>query len=70
MEKEFLRAYHRFFNHFRYYPNYPPDIDFDQMTYAEELDKCVEDDIDYTIEKYGTKPEPYGNNGLPEIIVD
>ena len=43
-------------------------MDFDQDVYAEELLKCVEDDFDYTIKKYGTKiPEEMPE---PEIIWD
>ena len=41
---------------------------FDQEEYAELLLKCIEDDFDYTIEKYGTvvpKKMP-----RPEIIWD
>ena len=35
--------------------------------YAEELMKCIEDDFDYTIEKYGTRV-PTGKR--PKIIYD
>ena len=43
-------------------------MDFDQDAYAEELLKCVEDNFDYTIKKYGTKiPEEMPE---PEIIWD
>ena len=43
-------------------------MDFDQEEYAELLLKCVEDNFDYTIEKYGTKPKK--DEPLPDIIWD
>ena len=44
----------KFVDHFNYSPEFPPNIDFDQEEYAELMLKCIEDDYDYTIEKYGT----------------
>lgn len=58
----------QFIEHFGYYPNHPNDIDFDQDAYAEELLKCVEDNFDYTIKKYGTVPKT--EQPKPEIIWD
>lgn len=43
-------------------------MDFDQDAYAEELLKCVEDNFDYTIKKYGTVPKT--EQPKPEIIWD
>lgn len=50
-------AMDRFHAHFHYMPNYPNDIDFDAVAYADVLDKCIKDDVDYTIKKYGTPAE-------------
>lgn len=44
----------QFVLHFDYNPNFPPNLDFNQEEYAELLLKCIEDNFDYTIEKYGT----------------
>ncbi len=58
----------KFVEFFDYSPNFPPDLFFDQEKYADLLLKCIEDDFDYTIEKYGTVvPE---DMPLPGIIVD
>ena len=68
LTKKFKNAHKQFILHFGYYPNHPDEIDFDQSAYADILIKSVEDDVDYTVEKYGTKvlkEEP-----LPEIIYD
>lgn len=56
MNKKLNEAHGRFVYHFHYSPEFPPRIDFDQDEYADLLDKCVADNFDYTIEKYGTKP--------------
>ena len=56
-----------FAKHFKYSPELPSDLFFDQDEYAEELMKCIEDDFDYTIEKYGTRV-PTGKR--PKIIYD
>ncbi|MCD8028102.1 MAG: hypothetical protein LUF02_05460, partial [Erysipelotrichaceae bacterium] len=61
----------RFYNFicaFDYYPKYPREIGFDQIAYAKGLEKCVEDNFDYTIEKYGTIPSQ--KLGRPEVILD
>lgn len=57
MTQKHKEASMKFIEHFGYYPNHPNDIDFDQDAYAEELLKCVEDNFDYTIKKYGTVPK-------------
>lgn len=54
MIKKLKDARIKFVNHFKYSPEFPPDLYFDQEEYAELLLKCIEDDFDYTIEKYGT----------------
>ena len=56
-----------FAEHFGYIPKLPREIFFNQDEYAEELMKCIEDDFDYTIEKYGTRV-PTGKR--PKIIYD
>ena len=68
MTKKLREARITFVKHFKYSPNFPSAMDFDQDAYAEELLKCVEDDFDYTIKKYGTNiPEEMPK---PEIIWD
>ncbi|MGN1344197.1 MAG: hypothetical protein ACI4U3_06425 [Traorella sp.] len=68
MKKKLEKAMSNFYHYFRYFPELPPRIDFDQDAYADLLDKCVNDKFDYTIEKYGTVPPIY--TGRPEIIID
>ena len=60
-----------FLDHFGYFPGLPPTIDFNEEEYAALLDKCVEENFDYTIEAYGTVPsKPYWESEIPEIIYD
>lgn len=54
MIKKMKNARMKFVDHFCYSPNFPPDLFFDQEEYADLLLKCIEDNFDYTIEKYGT----------------
>ncbi len=68
MNKELSQAMYNFICAFDYYPKYPREIGFDQIAYAKELEKCVEDNFDYTIEKYGTIPSL--KLGLPDVILD
>ena len=68
MNKKLSDAHTAFTMHFGYCPEFPPNINFDQDEYAEELLKCVKDDFDYTIDKYGTVPRKM--EGLPDIIID
>lgn len=71
MTKKLSEAYWNFMQHFDYEPEFPENIDFDQDSYADELLKCVEDDFDYTIEKYGTVPRPYNpekDKRIPDYI--
>lgn len=66
MNDKLMKAYTRFHERFGYTPNYPEEINFNQDEYAELLDKSVNDNFDYTIEKYGTDPK-YGtkpHNGV------
>ena len=68
MIKKLQEAHMKFVLHFDYSPNFPPNIDFDQEKYAELLLKCIEDNFDYTIEKYGTVVPP--KMPRPKIIID
>ena len=71
MKKCFKIASRKFFSHFRYFAELPPNIDFDEEEYADLLLKCVEDNFDYTIKKYGTVPsKPWWESESPEIIID
>ena len=54
MIKKLKQARLQFVEHFDYSPAFPPNMDFDQEEYADLLLKCVEDNFDYTIDKYGT----------------
>ena len=68
MIKKLKDARIKLVNHFKDAPEFSTDLYFDQEEYAELLLKCIEDDFDYTIEKYGTvvpKKMP-----RPEIIWD
>lgn len=68
MIKKLQEAHMQFVIHFDYNPNFPPDLDFNQEEYAELLLKCIEDNFDYTIEKYDTVvPKKMSR---PKIIVD
>lgn len=68
MIKKLQEAHMQFVLHFDYNPNFPPNLDFNQEEYAELLLKCIEDNFDYTIEKYGTVvPKKMSR---PKIIVD
>lgn len=68
MNKKLDKAHTAFTMHFGYCPEFPTSIDFDQDAFAEELLKCVTDNFDYTIEKYGTVPRKM--EGMPDIIID
>lgn len=68
MTKRFNIAHRNFIFMFGYPPKLPKNIKFDQDAYAEELEKCVKDKVDYTIEKYGTVP--LKDNPLPDVIID
>ncbi len=68
MSKELSQAMFNFIRTFDYYPKYPQEIGFDQLEYAMELEKCIEDNFDYTIEKYGTIPSQ--KLGRPDVILD
>lgn len=68
MKKKFSEAHLKFIQHFGYAPELPQSIDFDQDAYAEEIEKCVKDNFDYTIKKYGTVPKKSG--GWPEEFIN
>ena len=61
-----------FFDKFGYFPEAPFDAVMEDRKASEEyckvLQKCIDDDFDYTIELYGTIPRT--SKGLPDIIVD
>lgn len=66
--KKLQSARMKFVSHFNYSPNFPQNMDFNQEEYVELLLKCIEDNFDYTIKKYGTvvpKDTP-----LSDIIID
>ncbi|MFI3172411.1 MAG: hypothetical protein R3Y58_08625 [Eubacteriales bacterium] len=56
--------------------NYLPEASFEAVMqeqeasekYCEVLQKCIDDEFDYTIELYGTKPPK--NFGGSEILID
>lgn len=68
MNRKLYKTYKTFIDYFRYAPNFPNDLDFDQNEYADFLQKCIDDNIDYTIEKYGTEPLKYF--GRAEVLID
>lgn len=61
-----------FIDKFGYFPEAPFDVVMGDIKASEEyckvLQKCIDDDSDYTIELYGTIPRT--SKGLPDIIVD
>lgn len=67
-DKILKKAMNQFFDYFKYFPQYPPRLDFDRIEFAKVLNKCVDDGFDYTIEKYGTKPINWFC--IPDVIVD
>ena len=64
MIKKLKKAHLQFVMHFDYCPNFPPNLDFNQEEYAELLLKCIEDDFDYTIEKYSAKENAKTRNNM------
>ena len=72
MNEHLRKIYLRFLEHFGYCPNFPDDIyigKFNQDEYADLLEKCIQDNFDYTIELYGTDPE-YGTQPDDGICID
>ena len=68
MIKKLDKAFGGFMDCFGYCSKFPPNVDFDQDAFADELLKCIEDGFDYTIEKYGTEvPKAMP---APDIIID
>ena len=61
-----------FLNKFHYCPEAPFDAVMENRKASEEyckvLQKCIDDDFDYTIKLYGTVPKK--SEGLPDIIFD
>lgn len=62
----------KIFDKFGYFPEASFDAVMEDTKASEEyckvLQKCIDDDFDYTIELYGTIPKT--SKGLPDIIVD
>ncbi len=62
----------KFDHHFGYGCQFPReariDSEKDFKEFSDLIDKCIADNFDYTIEKYGTVPSK--NFGLPKIIID
>lgn len=62
----------KFNNHFGYDCQLPLKANIESETdfeaFSSFVDKCIADNFDYTIEKYGTVPPK--NFGLPKIIID
>lgn len=62
----------RFNKHFGYDCQIPRfaeiESEKDFKDFSDVVDKCITDNFDYTIEKYGTVPPKHF--GLPKIIID
>lgn len=62
----------KFDRHFGYSCDVPQDAVIDSeedfKKFSDLIDKCIEDDFDYTIELLGTVPPTH--TGLPDIIWD
>ena len=67
--KNNMSSLERFIHKFGYIPNHPQELFFNENEYADLLDKCVNDNFDYTIEKYGTDPT-YGTQPHDGIYID
>lgn len=63
-------ALRKFINHFGYTPNSPKEISEMYHKYPEILEKSVKDDLDYTIEAYGTNPDKNSKYNPNAIIID
>ena len=69
MNEHLRKIYLKFLNRFGYWPNFPEELFFDQEEYGKWLEKCVEDNLDYTIELYGTDPT-FGTEPDDGICID
>lgn len=62
----------KFLNKIGYLPEAPFDVIMEDRKASEEycklLQKCIDDNFDYTIELYGTIPRK--SEGIPDIIID
>ena len=62
----------KFLDKFDYFPATPFEVIKQDREASEEycklLQKCIDDNFDYTIELYGTIPRK--SEGLPRIIID
>lgn len=65
--KDEFEVMKRFIIHFGYAPKSPNTIGYDTLEFAELMEKCIMDNTDYTIEKYGTIPK---ERGCSDILID
>ncbi len=69
---EWVKPVLKFNRHFGYDCQIPQNAKIDSENDFDEfsrlIDKCIADDFDYTIKKYGTIPPE--NFDLPDIIID
>ena len=63
MLKKCKKISEKFFDHFKYFPKDPFEVLMDDPEASEEycrvLQKCLDDDFDYTVERYGTKVDEH-----------
>lgn len=67
--KENISALRSFIQKFGYIPNHPKELFYNESEYDKLLNKCVTDNFDYTIEKYGTDPT-YGTDPHDGVYID
>ena len=69
MDKKLKIVHLAFLKHFGYPPKFPNEINFNQNEYADLLQKCMDDNFDYTIEKYGTNSN-FGTKPHNGVYID
>ncbi len=61
MMKKCRELNRKFLHKFKYYPEVPFDVITDDRKASEEycqvIQKCLDDNFDYTVERYGTKAD-------------
>ena len=73
MLKKCHKANNQFFDKFEYFPEVPFEVIIGEPKASEEycrvLQKCIDDNFDYTIELYGTPAEGHSWE-VPDVYID
>lgn len=70
MSMEIEKSLSRFIDHFKYAPALANDFYDNEERFADFLERSVKDNVDYTIEEYGTEPPKRIRNFWGEPIID